>query len=92
MAHITRSRDFTAGTLLGSGTVSNVDERAGISCLAERRMREIIATGSPKTPFLKAGDRVRIEMLGADGQSVFGANEQTVVADGVADPPRSGEA
>lgn len=81
IAHITRSRDFTAGTLLGSGTVSNVDEKAGISCLAERRMREIIATGKPSTRFLQVGDVVRIEMLDAAGASVFGAIEQTVTAD-----------
>ncbi|MCA9542796.1 MAG: fumarylacetoacetate hydrolase family protein [Myxococcales bacterium] len=79
IAHITQTRDFTAGTLLGSGTVSNEDETAGVSCLAERRMREIIATGKPSTRFLKAGDHVRIEMFGADGSSLFGAIDQKVV-------------
>ncbi|MFN3197393.1 MAG: fumarylacetoacetate hydrolase family protein [Bradymonadia bacterium] len=80
IAHITQTRAFTAGTILGSGTVSNVDETAGVSCLAERRMREIIADGKPTTQFLKVGDRVRIEMKDAQGRSLFGVIEQTVVA------------
>lgn len=79
IAHISRTRSFTAGTILGSGTVSNQDEARGVSCLAERRMREILADGSPTTPFLTAGDTVRIEMLNDDGDSLFGAIEQTVV-------------
>jgi len=78
--HISQTRAFTAGTLLGSGTVANEDASAGISCLAERRMREIIADGKPSTSFLKVGDTVRIEMLSADGQNLFGTIEQTVVA------------
>jgi fumarylacetoacetate (FAA) hydrolase len=80
IAHITKTRAFTAGTILGSGTVSNDDEARGISCLAERRMREIIASGAPSTEFLKVGDRVRIEMRDAAGQSLFGTIEQTVVS------------
>ena len=78
--HITQTRGFTAGTLLGSGTIANESADAGISCLAERRMREIIADGSPSTPFLKAGDRVRIEVFDAAGASIFGAIEQEVVS------------
>lgn len=78
MAHIAKTRQFCAGTILGSGTVSNEDRSRGISCLAERRMLETIETGAPKTPFLKAGDRVEIEMLGADGQSLFGRIDQRV--------------
>lgn len=77
--HITKTRAFTAGTILGSGTVSNADPARGISCLAERRMREIIETGKATTEFLKVGDRVRIEMLDASGASLFGAIEQEVV-------------
>lgn len=80
MAHITRTRDFTAGTILGSGTVSNEDPARGIACLAERRMREIIESGSAKTQFLRLGDRVHIEMFAADGSSIFGAIDQEVVA------------
>lgn len=78
--HICQTRAFTAGTILGSGTVSNVDETAGVSCLAERRMREIIADGAPTTRFLQAGDRVEISMEDAAGNDLFGTIAQTVVA------------
>ena len=67
-----------AGTIIGSGTVSNYDRSAGSSCLAERCMLEIIEHGEAKTPFLKFGDRVRIEMFDAAGQSIFGAIDQVV--------------
>jgi fumarylacetoacetate (FAA) hydrolase len=77
--HIAKTRSFTAGTILGSGTVSNADPERGVSCLAERRMREIIENGKPETEFMKVGDRVRIEMLDARGASLFGAIEQEVV-------------
>jgi fumarylacetoacetate (FAA) hydrolase len=77
--HISTTRSFTAGTLLGSGTVSNEDPARGISCLAERRMLEIIETGAPKTPFLQPGDNVCLEMLNAQGKSVFGRIQQQVV-------------
>ena len=78
--HIAKTRAFTAGTILGSGTVSNADLARGISCLAERRMREKIETGAFATRFLKAGDRVEIEMLGRDGESLFGKIDQEVVS------------
>ncbi len=78
--HITRSRSFTAGTILGSGTVSNEDPARGVSCLVERRTRETLDSGAPKTPYLQAGDRVRIEMLDAGGRNVFGSIEQEVTA------------
>ncbi len=77
--HIARTRSFTAGTILGSGTVSNADRAKGISCLAERRMIETIDTGKPATPFLSGGDAVTIEMLDRAGQSIFGKIEQRVV-------------
>lgn len=77
--HVCKTRALTAGTILGSGTISNEDRSAGISCLAERRMIEIIDTGSASTPFMKPGDTIRIEMFNAEGQSVFGTIEQTVV-------------
>lgn len=77
--HIAQSRAFTAGTLLGSGTISNADRSAGISCLAERRMIETIEEGEPKTPFMKVGDTIRIEMLDDEGRSIFGSIEQKVV-------------
>jgi fumarylacetoacetate (FAA) hydrolase len=76
--HITKTRAFTAGTILGSGTVSNEDRARGISCLVERRMIETIDEGAPKTPFLKNGDHVEIEMKDAAGQSVFGRIDQRV--------------
>jgi fumarylacetoacetate (FAA) hydrolase len=78
IAHITKTRAFTAGTVLGSGTVSNEDRARGISCLVERRMIETIDDGVPKTPFLKNGDHVEIEMKDAAGQSVFGRIDQHV--------------
>ncbi len=80
LAHCAKTRAFTAGTIFGSGTVSNEDPERGVSCLAERRAREMIEHGEARTPFLAVGDRVRIEMLDANGRSVFGAIEQTVVA------------
>lgn len=78
IAHAAKTRPLCAGTLVGSGTVANQDEARGASCLAERRMLEIIAQGKPSTPFMKFGDRVRIEMLDRAGQSVFGAIEQSI--------------
>lgn len=79
IAHITKTRAFTAGTILGSGTVSNEDRARGISCLAEQRMIEAIEQGAPKTPFLAAGDTIDIEMLDAQGLSLFGKLSHRVV-------------
>lgn len=78
--HVTKTRAFTAGTILGSGTVSNEDRARGISCLAERRMIEIIEGGKAKTPFMKVGDDVSIDMLDDEGRTLFGAIQQRVVA------------
>ncbi|HET9596135.1 MAG TPA: fumarylacetoacetate hydrolase family protein [Anaeromyxobacteraceae bacterium] len=81
LEHVARTRAFTAGTILGSGTVSNADRARGISCLAERRMLEILDAGpggQPRTPFLRRGDRVRIEMHDAAGRSLFGRIDQVV--------------
>ncbi|MEX2616516.1 MAG: fumarylacetoacetate hydrolase family protein [Alphaproteobacteria bacterium] len=78
IAHAAKTRSLAAGTIIGSGTVSNRDRDAGSSCIAERRMIETIDFGAPKTPFMAFGDRVRIEMTGADGQSIFGAIDQRV--------------
>lgn len=80
IAHVTKTRAFTAGTILGSGTVSNADPARGVSCLAERRARETIELGKPQTPFMKAGDRIEIEMLAPDGTSLFGRIDQKVVS------------
>jgi fumarylacetoacetate (FAA) hydrolase len=79
IAHAAKTRRLGAGTIVGSGTVSNTDRSAGSSCLAEVRMLETLAKGAPETPFLRFGDRVRIEMLDAKGASIFGAIEQEVV-------------
>ncbi len=78
--HICKTRSFTAGTIVGSGTVSNENPARGVSCLAELRMREIIAEGEPSTRFLRAGDTVRIEMRDRNGHDLFGVIEQKVVA------------
>ena len=72
IAHITKTRAFTAGTILGSGTVSNIDPSSGSSCLQEQRMLEKIAHGEIKTPFLQDGDRLEIKMLDQQGRSIFG--------------------
>jgi fumarylacetoacetate (FAA) hydrolase len=77
--HIAKTRAFVAGTLLGSGTVSNDEPERGISCLAERRAREVIEHGAARTPFLALGDRVEIEMLDASGWNVFGTLSAAVV-------------
>src|ERR1700688_2708768 len=79
IAHCARTRALGAGTIVGSGTVSNTDRSRGSSCLAETRMLETIAAGTPSTPFLSFGDRVRIEMFDAAGASIFGAVDQKVV-------------
>jgi fumarylacetoacetate (FAA) hydrolase len=89
IAHAARTRPLCAGTIIGSGTVSNkldggpgkpVEEGGvGYSCLAELRMIESIDEGEPRTPFLRFGDLVRIEMKDAYGRSIFGAIEQQVI-------------
>jgi fumarylacetoacetate (FAA) hydrolase len=78
LAHVARTRPLGAGSIIGSGTVSNHDRSVGSSCLAERRMLETIENGAPITPFLHFGDRVRIEMFDAEGCSIFGAIDQAV--------------
>lgn len=81
IAHAARTRELRAGTIIGSGTVSNTDHKTyGSSCLAEKRMIETIENGVPSTRFMEPGDRVRFEMLDPNGQSVFGAIDQKVVA------------
>jgi len=88
IAHAAKTRPLSAGTIIGSGTVSNkmdggpgkpvAEGGVGYSCIAEIRMIETIESGAAKTPFMRFGDTVRIEMQDADGHSVFGAIEQTV--------------
>lgn len=78
IAHAARTRRLCAGTLLGAGAVANQDPATGHACLAELRADEEIASGQPQTPWLRFGDTVRIEMLDAEGRSIFGAIEQSI--------------
>ena len=78
IAHICKTRNVRAGSIVGSGTVSNKDWANGYSCIAERRAIETIEDGKASTDFMKFGDTIRIEMKGLDGHSVFGAIDQTV--------------
>lgn len=79
IAHASKTRSLCAGTIIGSGTVSNRDKSKGSSCIVEKRMLETLASGAPKTTYLMPGDQVKIEMLNRDKQSIFGSIEQTVV-------------
>lgn len=76
--HAAKTRLLSSGTIIGSGTVSNLDRSKGSSCVAEKRMLEILESGKARTPFLHFGDRVRIEMLDKHGNSLFGAIDQMV--------------
>ena len=78
IAHLCKSRNARAGTIVGSGTVSNKDAKKGYSCIAEKRCLEMIADGVASTPFRLFGDTIRIEMLDAAGKSIFGAIDQAV--------------
>ena len=79
IAHAAKTRALGAGSIVGSGTVSNKHGDVGSCCIAERRTLEQIEKGAPLTPFMKFGDRVRIEMLDSQGRSIFGAIDQEVV-------------
>jgi len=78
IAHAAKTRNLGAGTIIGSGTVSNRDPSRGYSCLAEKRVVEVVDVGEAQTPFMHFGDTVKIEMLDRNGESIFGAIEQTV--------------
>ena len=78
IAHLARTRNARAGSIIGSGTVSNKDPAKGYSCIAEKRALEMIADGKPATAFMKHGDTVRIEMFDAEGATIFGAIDQKV--------------
>ena len=84
IAHAAKTRKLCAGTIIGSGTISNHDRSRGSCCLAEVRTIETIEKGAPETPFLRFGDTVRIEMLDSGGKSIFGAIDQKIVR---YDPP-----
>jgi fumarylacetoacetate (FAA) hydrolase len=79
IAHAAKTRRLGAGAIVGSGTVSNYDRSRGSSCLAEKRTLEQLESGAPRTPFLKFGDRVTIEMLDARGRSIFGRLDNRVI-------------
>lgn len=80
LAHLAFNRNLRAGTILGSGTVSNrAADQVGSACLAERRALEVIEHGEPKSPTLQYGDRLRFEVLDAEGRSIFGAIEHRIV-------------
>lgn len=78
--HAVRTRNLSAGTIIGSGTISNPEYRTvGSACIAERRGIELVDHGKPSTAYMKFGDRVRVEMLDTGGNSIFGAIDQRVV-------------
>ncbi|MBA1147442.1 fumarylacetoacetate hydrolase family protein [Ectothiorhodospiraceae bacterium WFHF3C12] len=78
ISHAARTRFMEAGSIVGSGTVSNYDRSLGSCCIGEKRMLETLDAGEPSTPFMRFGDRVRIEMHDADGRDIFGAIDQQV--------------
>jgi fumarylacetoacetate (FAA) hydrolase len=78
VAHAARTRPLAAGTIIGSGTVSNKDAKVGVCCIAEARALERVHASAPQTPYLKFGDLIEIEMRDAEGRSIFGAIEQRV--------------
>lgn len=80
IAHLVKTRNARAGSIIGSGTVSNKDAKKGYTCIAEKRSLEMIADGEAKTPFMQFGDTVRIEMQDSNGKSIFGAINQQVVS------------
>lgn len=80
IAHAAKTRHLSTGTIIGSGTVSNTDRSRGSSCIAEKRMLEILANGKPSTPFMQIGDYVQIEMHDKYNQNIFGSIQQKVVA------------
>ncbi|MEZ4870752.1 MAG: fumarylacetoacetate hydrolase family protein [Bdellovibrionales bacterium] len=78
ISHAARTRPLTAGTIIGSGTVSNEDMSVGSSCIAEKRMLEKIHKGEIISPFMKIGDTIKIEMHGPNGENIFGTIYQKV--------------
>ena len=78
IAHAARTRMLSAGTVIGAGSISNADAASGSGCIAEARISEEAETGSPATPWLKTGDRIRIEAFAGSGESVFGAIDNLI--------------
>ena len=79
IAHAARTRKLSAGTVIGSGTVSNLAREAGSACISARRVIEIIERGAPSTPFMRFGDRVRMSATDGQGRRPFGVIDQRVV-------------
>ncbi|PJD93940.1 MAG: 2-keto-4-pentenoate hydratase [Legionella sp.] len=79
IAHAAKTRPLGAGTIIGSGTVSNCDRSVGSSCIAERRMLEILEAGQASTPFMRFGDTIRIEMRSKEQENIFGSIQQKVI-------------
>ncbi len=79
IAHAAKTRRLRAGTIIGSGTVSNADRAAGSACISERRVIEMLDEGASKTGFMRFGDTVRMEVFDAEGHLIFGAINQCVV-------------
>nr|WP_217344964.1 fumarylacetoacetate hydrolase family protein [Noviherbaspirillum sp. L7-7A]MBV0879172.1 fumarylacetoacetate hydrolase family protein [Noviherbaspirillum sp. L7-7A] len=86
IAHLAKTRNVRAGSIIGSGTVSNKDARRGYTCIAEKRALEMIGGGELTTPFMRFGDNIRLDMRDAAGKSIFGAIDQKVVQ---GEPPLS---
>lgn len=80
ISHAAKTRNLSAGTIIGSGTISNYDRSKGSACIAEKRMLEVLEHGKPQTDFMKIGDRVRIEMFDQNNKTIFGAIHQQVVS------------
>ncbi|MDR5749380.1 MULTISPECIES: fumarylacetoacetate hydrolase family protein [unclassified Caballeronia] len=80
IAHAAKTRNVRAGSIVGSGTISNKDAKRGYCCIAEKRCLETIEHGAPQTEFMKFGDSVKIDMFDEAGKSIFGAIDQAVVA------------
>ena len=78
IAHAARTRSLGAGTIIGAGAVSNLDRSTGYACIAEARAEEELTAGKASTPWLQIGDRVSIDMLDANGRSIFGAIDQSI--------------
>ena len=78
VAHAAKTRPLGAGTIIGSGTISNADQRHGYSCIAEIRMIETINNGSPETPFMQYGDRIELDIQDDEGRSIFGSIDQHI--------------
>ena len=78
IAHAAKTRELAAGTMIGTGTISNQDASVGYACLMEKRLVEQVEQGEAKTPFLRFGDRVQIQMFDAKGELVFGSIDQVV--------------